>query len=105
MLKYNIRRETELLSEANSRKPEGQKDLANFILSKSTNFILSKPTKTFTNLIENTWKMHNASKELEWENISRTQLIHKHFAENCATGCERQWVTCALDVLLWMCYL
>ena len=92
MLKHNIRRETELLSEANSRKTEGQKDLANFILSKST--------KTVTDLIiENTWKMHNASKVLERENISRIQLIRKHFAENCVTGCERQWVTYAREVL------
>lgn len=36
MLKHNIRRDTELLAKAHSRKQECQKDLANSILSKPT---------------------------------------------------------------------
>ena len=44
---------------AQKRKEEGQKDLANFIYS--------KPAKSLQDFLDTTWKMHNASSAIAWE--------------------------------------
>ena len=87
LIQNNIKRDTELFAVANSRKKEGQKDLANFILSKST--------KAVNDLIENTWRMHNASAQLEREKVSRMELIYESFKGDCVEGCDGQWLVCA----------
>lgn len=91
MIKNNIHRDTELMAAANQRKKEGEKDLVNFILGKSP--------KHLSDLIENVWRIENATALLERENKPRMELIHTSLKIECATGCERQWLQCALEVL------
>ena len=49
MVENNIKSETELFAIADEQKKAGKKDLANFVLS--------RPTKAISDLLENTRKM------------------------------------------------
>ena len=87
----NIHCETELFAAAKVRKEEGQKDLANFVLSKAP--------KAIRDLLENSWKMHNSCSTLERQKKSRMELIDQYSKENCVADCNRSWIECALQVL------
>ena len=67
MIKNNIRRSTELYAVANERKAEGDKDLAEFVLSRSS--------KTLQELIQNTWELENPKANLEQEDTKRMGII------------------------------
>ena len=47
---------------AQERKEEGQKDLANFIYSKTG--------KSLQDFLDTKWKMHNTSSTITWEQIN-----------------------------------
>ena len=87
----NIHTEIELLAAAKIRKEEGQKDLANFVLSRSP--------KALKDLLENSWKMHNSCSTLQREKLCRMELIEKFSKENCVPDCNRTWIECAIEVL------
>ena len=53
IVKEEIETETEVLAVANEQRQEGKKDLANFVLSRTS--------KSLNDLIEQTWKMRKAS--------------------------------------------
>ena len=55
MVKKNIKSKTELFAIADEHKKSGKKDLANFVLSRST--------KALIDLLEKTWKMESAIKK------------------------------------------
>ena len=91
LLEHNIKRQTELFAIANQQKKEGKKDLANFVLSRSC--------KSLNDIMENTWKMHNAENELQREKKLRMDVI-KEFADKlCDKECNGEWLVCAREVL------
>ena len=67
MIKNNIRKSTELYAVVNERKAEGDKDLAEFVLSRSS--------KTLQELIQNTWELENPKANLEQEDTKRMGII------------------------------
>ena len=69
IVKEEIKTETELLAVANEQRQEGKKDLANFVLSRTS--------KSLNDLIEQTWKMRKASLTLERQKASRMDLIRE----------------------------
>lgn len=92
VLKNNITTEIKLLASAQSRKSEGQTDLANFVLSKNP--------KALSELIATTWKMQNASVELERQDAKRMDIIRNTSnSTDCVDACEERWLKCAKQVL------
>ena len=62
IMKYKIKSETALLAVANEQRQEGKKDLANYVLSRNT--------KSLSDVIKQTWKMKEASSDLKWQQAS-----------------------------------
>ena len=91
LLKNNIHCDVELFYEANNRKEEGQTDLAAFVLSRSS--------KSLSDLIENTWKMNNAKASTEREKTTRMEILGKYQSESCVDGYDMEWYECARQVL------
>ena len=91
IISHNIRRENELFADANTRKLEGQKDLANFIMNLST--------KAISDLLETIWRMHTSAEELNREKISQLQLIREASEGECIEECNGIWLSCAQEVL------
>ena len=82
---------TELLALAEIQKKEGKKELANFILSRST--------KVVEELIKNTWLMKNAQAKIDRGRKNRMQLVREAHSSHCVPGCDQQWIGCAREVL------
>ena len=55
-VKHNIKSDTVLFAKAHEQKEAGKKDLAHFVMSRSS--------KALQNVIQNTWKMHTLSEKL-----------------------------------------
>ena len=91
MIENNIKSETELFAIADEQKKAGKKDLANFVLPRSTNAL--------TDLLENTWKTESASKKVFCSKQIRMEMIHEHSHGRCANSCSEEWLNCALEVL------
>ena len=91
LVKHGIKNETERFAASKCRKDQGQVDLANFVLSKSS--------KVLSELIEKTWKMQRASEDLERKQKSRIDIVHEQLKEDCQTGCNKTWLECAKEVL------
>ena len=72
-------------------KRVGKKDLANFVLSRST--------KSLQELIENTWKMESAQAQLTRQKQLRIDIIRKAAVTTCVDGCNGHWYECATEVL------
>ena len=91
LVQQNITSQTELFAVANEQKNQGKKDLANFVLSRSS--------KNLNEVMENTWRMFNSEKDLVRERTSRMEMI-KEFAEKlCDERCNGEWFVCAQEVL------
>ena len=82
---------TELPALAKIQKKEGTKELANFILSRST--------KVVEELIKNTWLMKNAQAKIDIGRKNRMQLMREAHSSHCVPGCDQQWIGCAREVL------
>ena len=82
---------TELFAIAKQRKSDGQKDLAHFVLSRSS--------KSLNELMDKTWKMENASADIECRTHSRLDLLKLKVQEECISGCDKTWLQCAIEVL------
>ena len=91
MVENNIKSETELFAIADEQKKAGKKDLANFVLPRSTNAL--------SDLLENTWKMESASKNVFCSKQTRMEMIHEHSHGRCADSCSEEWLNCALEAL------
>ena len=92
MHKHDIRDQTSLLAVANDQQEEGKKDLANYALSRSS--------KSLDELIQQTWKMKEASAVLKRQKASRMEIILEAAAGNCVENCEGVWLKCAEEVLV-----
>ena len=75
----NIQRVVEFMAVAQEHIVESQKNLANLIYS--------KPGKSLQDLLDTTWKMHNASSAIAWKQTKRTDLIHGYLKREFYPGC------------------
>ena len=91
MISNNIQNTKELFAIANDRKLEGNKDLAGFVLSRST--------KSLSELIENSWHMENAKTELVRAQTPRMDVLKEAYNKECMEGCGGMWLQCATEVL------
>ena len=91
LVKHNIKRDKELFAVAKERKDEGQMDLANFVLSKSS--------KVLNDLIDKTWKMETANEYIQREKKSRMEILHEKLGTDCCPDCDKLWLKCAMEVL------
>ena len=83
----NVRSDKELMIVAKTRHSEGEKDLYKFIINKSS--------KSLSELLDMTWKMNDASRNVERANQSRISILE----EECQPECQGEWLVCAKQVL------
>ena len=91
IVKNGIKDETALLAIAHEQSLEGEKDLANFVLCRSS--------KSLNELIQKTWKMREASVTLERKKRCRMDIIRVAGAGQRVQGCEEMWLKCAEEIL------
>ena len=91
LVENDIKTDTHLMSVANQRQSEDQPDLFNFILNKSS--------KSLSELICVTWKMHSAPKTIERQHKCRLDLVVETADTACIEGCNGTWLVCARQVL------
>ena len=84
MVENNIKSETELFAIADEQTKAGKKDLANFVLSRST--------KALSDLLENTWKMESASKKVFYSKQTSTEVIQENSHGRCTDSCSGEWL-------------
>lgn len=88
---HNITTYTELFSTAETRKEEGENDIAEFLFS--------RPEKHLRELISKTWFMKEAPSKAKRENIPRMTELQNALKGDCVPGCNKRWLECALEVL------
>lgn len=91
MIENNIKSDTELFAVANEQKNAGKKDLANFVLSRSS--------KSLQDLISSTWRMQQASTKLHRRTIGRMERLRTLANDTCVEDCNENWFQCATEVL------
>lgn len=92
ILKNNIKSQTALLAIANEQRVEGKKDLAQFVLTRSS--------KSLDELIQQTWRMHKAAEQLFRNGRSRIDIIREAATGNCVDKCDGLWLKAAEEVLV-----
>lgn len=92
LVKHNVKTTTELFSIAKTQKNEGNKELANYIMSRAT--------KNLNDLLDNTWKMENSTETLQRQKLDRIDLIRSAAKGECIEGCDGSWYQCAEEVLI-----
>ena len=90
-VKHNIKSDTVLFAKAHEQKEAGKKDLAHFVMSRSS--------KALQNVIQNTWKMHTLSEKLNWQCLCRIEIIQQCGDGECVSGCDGVWLKCTIVVL------
>ena len=83
-----IKTRTELLFFATQQKQEGKTDFIN------------QGSKVVADVLQIAWEMEHSEETLKRQNKSRMELLSECLAEECSDGCNRQWITCAKDVLI-----
>ncbi len=87
LVENSLKTATELFAKAQEQKKAGKYDLANFILSRSS--------KSLSDLICNTWAMEGAVEKVARGSIARIEMVREKAQENC-TGV---WLQMAVQVL------
>ncbi|CAB4002475.1 hypothetical protein DSY43_02735, partial [Paramuricea clavata] len=87
----DIRSDSELMVVAKTRHSEGEKDLYKFIINKSS--------KSLSELLDMTWKMNDASKNVQRAKESRISILRAHLESECLPLCNGEWLVCAKQVL------
>ncbi|XP_044166008.1 uncharacterized protein LOC122950000 [Acropora millepora] len=87
-----IKTRTELLFFARQQKQEGKTDLAEFVINRGS--------KVVADVLQIAWEMEHSEETLKRQSKSRMELLYECLAEECSDGCNRQWITCAKDVLI-----
>lgn len=90
--KHNISTLTELYHVAKKRREDGEKDLMNFIFSRTD--------KQLEEIIEKTFRVKGATEKLERLSKSRLDLLQAKGREQCAVGAGCEWLACAEEVLM-----
>ena len=91
MVKNDIKAEPQLLAIAKERHAQGEKDLYQFIVNKSS--------KVLSELIEKTWRIQHAPDLLRRENPPRIDKLKNVLDDSCISQCDGQWLICAKEVL------
>lgn len=91
VLKNRISNVTELFAVANTRKQDGERDLARFVLNKTD--------KQLEEVIEKAYRLTNAGHELTRQNSSRFEILKQKSEGECVESCDKLWLTSALEVL------
>ena len=92
LTKHNIKSDTALFAKAHEQKEAGKKDLAHFLMSRSS--------KALQDVIQNTWKMHTSSEKLNRQRLCRIEIIQQCADGKCVSGCDGVWLKCATEVLI-----
>lgn len=80
LVENNLKKESEFLAAANRRQSEGLSDIYDFILNKSP--------KALSDLIQTSWKLHNAPTVVLREQMDRMQVILSTMDGECIPGCN-----------------
>ena len=88
---HNINDYLELLAIAQIRKEEGKADIHKYFLSHQEKYVKG--------LIKRTWHMVQAPEILKQLNLTRMEELEAAAIANCLTGCNKQWLKCALELL------
>ena len=88
---HNIKNYLELLAIAQIRKEEGETDIHEDVLSHQEKYVKE--------LIKKTWDMVEAPENLKQLNLTRMEELEAAAKTNCITGCNKQWLECALELL------
>ena len=91
LIKHNIRSDTELFAKAHEQKDAGKKDLAYFVMSRTS--------KSLQDVIRNTWKMYSSSEKLNRQCLPRMEIIKQWSNGECVDGSDGIWLECATEVL------
>ena len=62
-------------------------------------FIINKSSKSLSELLDLTWKMNDASKNVERAKESRISILKAHLEKECLPQCHGEWLVCAKQVL------
>ena len=65
---------------------------------KNSGSVLSRSSKSLSDLIENTWRINNAKASIEHEKLTRMEILRKCQSESCVDGCDMEWYECARQV-------
>ena len=88
---HNINDYLELLAIAQIRKEEGKADIHKHFLSHQEKYVKE--------LIKRTWDMVHAPEILKQLNLTRMEELEAAATANCVTGCNKQWLKYALELL------
>lgn len=91
IVQKGIKNRTELLAFANKQKMEGKFDVAEFIVNRGPRVVAE--------VLTTAWEMRTAQEKLDRSNKSRIEILEEAEQGECVTGCEGQWLSCALEVL------
>ena len=91
ILANGIKSDRELMAVAKRRHAEGEKDLYNFIVNKNS--------KSISELVELTWKMNDAPKDVQRASNTRMSILRAHIEKECLPVCKGEWLACAKQVL------
>ena len=86
-----IKSETELFAHAKQQKEAGKKELANFVMSRSA--------KALQDIITQTWRMNNATENIDRNNKTRLELLRQFANGECVEDCNGIWLECSIEVL------
>ena len=90
--KNGIKTYEEIFAVAESRKENGELDLASFVMSRSE--------KIVNEIIKKSWLLHTAATDIARTSVSRMDLIFQAFHGDCVEGCvDKLWLKCATEVL------
>ena len=88
---HNIKNYLELLAIAQIRKEEGETDIHEYVLSHQEKYVKE--------LIKKSWDLVQAPENLKKLNLTRMEELEAAAKTNCITGCNKQWLECALELL------
>ena len=87
----NVKTDTELFAQANIQKEAGKEKLGNFVMFQSS--------KSFEDLITNSWKMNDAVEKLRRHPVPCMETICQTANTECVQHCEKTWLQSAIEVL------
>ena len=80
LIKHNIKSDWALFAKSHEQKEAGKKYLAHFVMSRSS--------KEFQDVIQNTWKKHTSSEKLNRQRVCRIEIIQQRADGECVSGCD-----------------
>ena len=91
IVEKGITSRTELLAYANKQKREGKFDIAEFIVNRGPRVVAE--------VLSTAWEMRSAQEKLDRSKKSRIEILQDAKEGECVTGCDGQWLTCAIQLL------